>query len=118
MPTVTVPRTDLTTEEVVTVLRDGLGAEYHVLPGMAIGQLPFQGPREGRPNTIVVGTGDDRAIKAQVTITPRGARTKLRIRPSGITLTFVLNSFGIARKVREVLATSLSRPAGQAAASS
>jgi hypothetical protein len=28
MPTVTVPRTDLTTEEVVTVLRDGLGADY------------------------------------------------------------------------------------------
>ena len=118
MPTVTVPRADLTAEEVATVLRDGLGAEYHVLPGMAMGQLPFQGPHEGRPNTIVVGTGDDRAVKAQVTITPRGGQTKLRIRPSGITLTFVLNTFGIARKVREVLSSSLSPSASQAAASS
>jgi|SRR5580692_4934798 hypothetical protein len=106
MPTVTVPRTDLSTEEVVTVLRDGLGADYNVLPGMAIGQLPFQGPHEGRPNTIVVGTGDNRAVKAQVTIIPRGGQTKLRIRPSGITVTLLLNTFGIARTVRKVLASS------------
>ena len=115
MPTVTVPRTDLTTDEVVTVLRDGLGAEYHVLPGMAMGQLPFQGPHQGRPNTIVVGTGDDRAYKAQVTITPRGGQTKLRIRPSGITLTLVANTFGIARTVREVLASAPGLSAGPAA---
>jgi hypothetical protein len=72
MPTVTVPRADLTTEEVVTVLRNGLGASYNVLPGMTMGQLPFQGPRKGQPNTIVVGTGDNRQVKALVTIT-RGA---------------------------------------------
>jgi hypothetical protein len=48
------------------------GADYNVLPGMTMGQLPFQGPHEGRPNTIVVGTGDNRMVKAQVTIT-RGA---------------------------------------------
>ena len=40
MTTITVPRTDLTAEEVAAVLRDGLGADYHVLPGMAMGQLP------------------------------------------------------------------------------
>jgi hypothetical protein len=106
MLTVTVPRTDLTTDEVAKVLRDGLGADYHVLPGMAIGQLPFQGPHQGRPNTIVVGTGGNRQVKAQVTITPRGGQTQLRIRPSGITITLVLNTFGIARTVREVLASS------------
>jgi hypothetical protein len=106
MPTVTVPRTDLTTEEVVTVLRDGLGIDYNVLPGMTMGQLPFQGPREGRPNMIVVGTGNNRAVKAKVTIIPQGGQTKLRIRPSGITLTLVQNTFGIARRVREVLASS------------
>ncbi|MGH3297619.1 MAG: hypothetical protein ACRDP7_38070 [Trebonia sp.] len=71
MSTVTVTRKDLTTAEVVTVLRDGLGAGYNVLPGMVIGQLPFQGMRQGRPNTIVIGTGDNRTVKAQVTITPR-----------------------------------------------
>jgi hypothetical protein len=112
MPTVTVPRADLTAEEVVEVLRNGLGAGYNVLPGMAMGQLPFQGPHQGRPNTIVVGTGDNRQIKAQVTITPRGGQTRLRIRPSGITLTLVMNTFGIARKVRGVLASSPSLSAG------
>jgi hypothetical protein len=106
MPTVTVPHPDLTTEEVVTVLRDGLGADYNVLPGMAMGQFPFQGPHQGRPNTIVVGTGDNRMVKTQVTITPRGGETKIRIRPSGITVTLVLNTFGIARTVRGVLASS------------
>ena len=60
MPTVTVPRTDLSTEEMVTVLRDGLGAGYNVLPGMTMGQLPFQGPREGRPR----GAGEQAAPKA------------------------------------------------------
>jgi hypothetical protein len=106
MPTVIVPRADLSTEEVVAVLRDGLGAGYNVLPGMTMGQLPFQGPREGQPNQIVVGTGDNRQVKARVTITPQGGQTKLRIRPSGLTLTLVSNTFGIARTVRKVLASS------------
>jgi hypothetical protein len=105
MSTVSVLRTDLSTEEMVTVLRDGLGADYNVLPGMTMGQLPFQGPREGRPDMIVVGAGDNRRVKAQVTITSPGGRTKLRIHPSGITVTLVLNTFGIARTVREVLAS-------------
>jgi hypothetical protein len=48
MPAVTVPRADLSTEEMVTVLRDGPGGDYNVLlPGMTMGQLPLQGPREG-----------------------------------------------------------------------
>jgi hypothetical protein len=89
----------------VTVPRDGLGADYNVLPGMTMGQLPFQRPREGRPDMIVVGTGDNRRVKAQVTITSPGGQTKLRIHPSGITVTLVLNTFGIARTVREVLAS-------------
>jgi hypothetical protein len=41
-----------------------------------------------------------------VTIIPRGGQTKLRIRPSGVTVTLVLNTFGIARTVRKVLANS------------
>jgi hypothetical protein len=106
MSTVTVTRANLTTEEVVTVLRDGLGAGYNVLPGMAIGQLAFQGLKQGRPNTIVVGTGDNRIVKAQVTITPQGGQTKLRIRPGGVTIDRLVNTFGIAREVRRALANS------------
>ena len=71
----------------VTVLRGGLGPDYNLLPGMTIGQLPFRGPREGRPDMIVVGTGDNRRVKAQVTITSPGGQTKLRTHPSGITVT-------------------------------
>jgi hypothetical protein len=108
MPTVTVPRADLTTEEVVTVLRDGLGAGYNVLSGMAINQLAFLGPQAGQPNTIVVGTGGNRLVKAQVTITRRGGQTELRISPGGVTWDLVMNTFGVARKVRGVLTSSLS----------
>ena len=106
MPTVTVPRADLTTEEVVAVLRDGLGPEYNVLPGKAIGRTMLQGPHEGRPNTIVVGTGDNRVVKAQVTITPHSGQTELRISPGGVTWDLLLNTFGVAREVRRVLTSS------------
>jgi len=111
MPTVAVSRSDLTTEEVATVLRDGLGADYNVLPGMAIGQIAFQATKKGRSNTIVVGTGDNRLVKAQVTIIPRGGQTELPIRPGGITLCLLINTFGVARKVAEVLASSPNLPA-------
>lgn len=106
MSTVTVSRADLSTEEVVTVLRNDLRADYNVLPGMAIGQLAFQGLKQGRPNTIAVGTGDARLIKAQVTITPQGGQTTLRIRPGGITIDRLVNTFTVAREIRRVLANS------------
>lgn len=106
MPTVTVSRPDLTTEEVAKVLRDGLGAGYDVLPGMAMGRTMYQAEHEGQPNMIVVGTGSNRVVKAQVTITPRGGQTELRISPRGLTWDWALNNFGVARKVKQVLATS------------
>jgi hypothetical protein len=106
MPTVTVPRANLTAEEVVTVLRDGLGEGYNVLPGMAIGQVAFQATKQGTPNTIVVGTGNNQYIKAQVTITPHGEQTELRIRPGGLTMDLLINTFGISREIRKVLADS------------
>jgi len=106
MATVTVPRADLTTNEVAKALRDGLGPDYNVLPGMAMRRLPFLAPHEGQPNKIVVGTGDNRVVKAQVTITPGNGQTKVRISPGGFTTTFVLNTFGIVRRVRAALADS------------
>jgi hypothetical protein len=106
MSTVTVPRADLTTEEVVTELRNGLGAGYNVLPGMAMGRTILQDPHKGRPNTIVVGTGENRIVKAQVTITPQDGQTELRINPGGLTWDLVFNTFGVARKIRQVLVRS------------
>ena len=106
MSTVTVSRTNLTTAEVVAALRDGLGAGYNVLPGMSIAQLPYRSSKQGGPNTIVVGTGDNRVVKAQVTISPRDGRTELRIRPGGYTLSLLVNTFGIAREVHRVLTSA------------
>jgi hypothetical protein len=106
MPTVTVPRAHLTTEEVVSALKDGLGDNYNVLPGKAMGRTMYQGEHEGQQNQIVVGTGGNRLTKAQVTITSRGGQTELRISPGGITWDYVYNTFGIARKVQRVLASS------------
>jgi hypothetical protein len=45
-----------------------------------------------------------------VTIIPRGGQTELRISPGGISLDLIVNTFGIARKVRGVLASSLASP--------
>lgn len=103
MSTVTVPRPDLTTEEVAQALRDGLGDRYNVLPGMAMGRAAFSDPHEGQPNTILVGTGANRAVKAQVTITSRGGQTELRISPGGLTGDLIYNTLGIAMKIRRVL---------------
>jgi hypothetical protein len=94
MSTVTVPRADLSTEEVVTALRSGLGENYNVLPGMAMGRTILQEPRKGRPNTIVVGIGENRIVKAQVTIRPRGEQTQLRISPGGVTWDLIFNTLG------------------------
>jgi hypothetical protein len=106
MPTVNVSRTDLTTETVAKALRDGLGDRYNVLPGMAMGRMSIQSPRQGKPNMIVVGTGQNLIVKAQVTIIVQDGQTKLRISPGGITWDLVLNYLGVARKVRRVLKNS------------
>jgi hypothetical protein len=103
MPTVTVPRADLTPEEVVSALRDGLGDGYNVLPGKAIGRTMYQAEHDGQPNMIVVGTGQNRLVKAQVTITPRGGQTELRIGAGGLTWDWLMNTFGVVRKVQQVL---------------
>jgi hypothetical protein len=106
MPTVTVPRADLSTEEVVSALRDGLGDGYNVLPGKAMGRTMYQAEHDGRPNTIVVGIGENRIVKAQVTITPRGGQTELRINAGGLSWDWLMNNFGVARKVQRVLESS------------
>ena len=71
-----------------------------------MGRTMYQAPHEGQPNAIVVGTGENRIVKAQVTITPRGGQTELRISPGGISWDWVLNTFGVARKVQRVLTSS------------
>ena len=61
MFTITVPRSDVTSDEVTGALRHGLGPRYNVLPGAGVNCWnPVGGPRPDRPDTIVVGTGSTR----------------------------------------------------------
>jgi len=57
MYTIAVPRSDVRADELVEVLRDGLGSGYNVLPGMRQTRAPFSEPVPGSPDTIVVGIG-------------------------------------------------------------
>jgi hypothetical protein len=61
---------------------------------MVMGRTILQEPRKGRPNTIVVGIGENRIVKAQVTIRPRGEQTQLRISPGGVTWDLIFNTLG------------------------
>jgi hypothetical protein len=107
MSTITVPKPDLTLEEVARVLREGLGSKYNVQLGMGMSRHAFGSPLPDRPDTILVGTGSNRVIKAEVGIIRRGGLTQLDVRPGGISWDLIINSAGIARKVRHVLESSL-----------
>jgi hypothetical protein len=107
LPTITIPRADLTSEEVTRALRAGLGPHYHVVPGMRMPRMAiFAAELSQNPDTILVGTGADRLFRAQVTLIRRSGQTHIRIIPSGVSLDFGINSLGIARKIRQVLASA------------
>jgi hypothetical protein len=104
MPTMTVPRSNITIEEVSDALRHGLGPNYTVLPGTARNWNPLGNPRPDHPNSIVVGTGSARLFRAEVTISESSGHTELRIAPGGISLPVRLfNSNRIVGKVYKVL---------------
>ncbi|HTU04042.1 MAG TPA: hypothetical protein VMG13_00685 [Trebonia sp.] len=111
MPTITIPRADLTGEEVTRALRAGLGPRYHVVPGMRMPQgCLFAAEPNQDPDTILVSTGSSRLsnqlFRAQVTLTRPSGHTVIRIRPGGTSSEFPINALGIARKIRQVLATA------------
>lgn len=103
MYTITIPRNDLTAEEVVQALRNGLGPTYNVLPGMRQTRAPFSEPVPGSRDTIVVGIGSNRVQRAQVSITRKAGQSEIRISPGGLISDLVLNTLGIARKTHRVL---------------
>jgi hypothetical protein len=103
MSTVTIPRADITSEQVGAALRDGLRGRYDVFPGMRMPRLPFGGPRASGPDEIVVGQGQNPMVRAQVTITRGDGHTDIRITPGGVAGDLLMNTFGIAREVRRVL---------------
>ncbi len=111
MPTITIPRADLTSEEVTRALRAGLGPHYHVVPGMRMPQAClFAAEPNQDPDTILVSVGSNRVsnrfFRAQVTLTRPSGQTVIRIRPGGTSSEFPINALGIARKIRQVLAST------------
>jgi hypothetical protein len=112
LPTITIHRAALTSEEVTRVLRGGLGPRYHVVPAMRMPQAClFAAEPNQNPDTILVSIGSSRLsrrfFRAQVTLTRSGGRTVILIRPGGTSSEFPINALGIARKIRRVLASAL-----------
>jgi hypothetical protein len=103
MSTITVPRSDVTSDEVADALRQGLGARYNVLPRKGIDWNPAGGPRPDHPDTIVVGTGSARLFRAQVRISQDAGETILHVSPGGLGWPRVPSRLWIVRKVRQVL---------------
>jgi hypothetical protein len=104
MPTITIPRSDLTSQEVADALRHGLAPKYHVLPGTAVNWNPVGHPRPDHADTIVVGTGSDRFFRAQVKISRAASGTMLHVSPGGLSLgPRLMNRLGIVRTVLRVL---------------
>jgi hypothetical protein len=104
MSAITIPRPDVTTEQVSEVLRRGLGNRYNVLPGRGMNWNPVGSTRPGQPDKIAVGTGSTRFFRAEVIITRSPAETIIRVIAGGISLPVRLtNRLWIAEKVRRVL---------------
>ena len=108
MSTITIPRADLTSEEVTEALRAGLGPHYHVVPGMRMPQAClFAAEPDHDPDTILVSSGSSRLsnrfFRAQVTLTRPSGQTLIRIRPGGTSSEFPINALRITRKIRQVL---------------
>jgi hypothetical protein len=103
MPTITIPRTDITSEQVSAALRNGLDDRYDVLPGMRITRIPAGSPQSAGPDEIAVGKGPTPMVRAQVTIIRQADRTDIRITPGGIAGDLLMNTLGIAREIRHVL---------------
>lgn len=111
MPTITIPRSDVTSEEVTEALRAGLGPHYHVVPGMRMPQAClFAAEPNQDPDTILVSTGSNRLfnrfVRAQVTLARPSGETVIRIRPGGTSSEFPINALRITRKIRRVLANA------------
>jgi hypothetical protein len=103
MFTVIVPRADVTSDEVVAALRNGLDPQYNVTGGERMTRNPFGHPHPDQPDAILVGKGSNTVIRAEVDIVRRSDHTELRIRPGGVLGQLVLNTLGLARKIRRVL---------------
>jgi hypothetical protein len=104
MSTITVHR-DITTDEVTDALRAGLDPRYEVQPGMRMPRSPLFGkPQPDRPELILVSASP--MIRAQVKLTRRPGQTDIQVTPAGLLGDLLMNTLGIAPKIRQALRTA------------
>ena len=103
MSTITIPRADVTSEEVSAALSEGLGPGYDVQAGLKAPLLGWGEPEEGQPDDIAVGIGTGRPWRATVRIDRQAGQTRIRVAPAGLVWIRIINTFWVARKVRRAL---------------
>jgi len=104
MPVLTIPRSDVTTEEVAAALREGLGPGYDVVPGMGMGRAPFGRLRSGQPDAIVVRKGSGGRGRTLVVVVRQASRTQILVGSGALTAGGVfLNALPITRRVHRAL---------------
>lgn len=103
MSTITIPRADVTSDEVSAALSEGLGPDYDVQAGMKAPLLGWGEPEEGQPDDIAVGIGTGRPWRATVRIDRQAGQTRIRVAPAGLVWIRVINTFWVARKIRRAL---------------
>jgi hypothetical protein len=104
MSAITVIGADLTSEKVSKALRNGLGSRYNVLPGTRMAQSSRGKPHPGPADAILVGTGSNRVWRAEVEISRDAQQTSFNVSSGDISWIRLVNSLGITRKIRKVLA--------------
>jgi hypothetical protein len=103
MATLTIPRPDVSAEQIGEVLQQRLGSRYTVRPGQGMATL-IGGRGSHNPDRIAVGVGSAQFFCAEVTMTRHGGHTSLRVIPGGIgPLLRITNELWLARKVRRAL---------------
>jgi len=112
MYSIAIPRSDLTTAEVVTIFRQGLGTRYHVLAGIGINGHSVADRVLSQPDSIVVGTGSNRVFRTEVLVSWHSGHTVIDVHPGGRPGTFsgglkLINRLWIARKTHHVLEAAL-----------
>jgi len=101
MPTVKVPRADVTVEQVSAVLRRELGSRYRVTPSMMAAAFGKEGP--GDATTILVAS--NWLERANVRVVSDGNSTEIRVSPGATYLGLIrlLHRAGLAHKVYRAL---------------
>ncbi|MGH3262683.1 MAG: hypothetical protein ACRDNS_11855 [Trebonia sp.] len=103
MATITIPRGDVTGDQICALLRREPGSAYQVHPDTKAAAR-FGSMSPGGPEVMAVGGGMGEIERAQLRVGRGPTSSTIQITPIGRSWRRLLSTFGIARKVRGVLA--------------